>query len=310
MRPTIEANSDSSLTTLSFSAAAMDKTLIPNDKNLDMKNRRLEEKWKIRTEKRVKGKKKSKLKIGDDLQYKLNSKGSKPVDILGVDDISLLKNTLIAFANDLNKSSMAKLEEFISLQQQSQDKDTKRITEDLEQEMHKLDKREREADEFLKAFDTRSGFVHNRTSEFAKKEKLRMKFAENVVHVIPLVLLVCGLILWVLSNLVYGGGLVVCSMWTVGAVCGGGLVVRSGVDGNEVDGDAVILCCGGVFWPMMSFANKKGKALKFLKLRKPLMPSYLLTKTKLKLQSLAANLGVSTGKKQNIIALSSIWVLM
>ncbi|KAF9593665.1 hypothetical protein IFM89_024482 [Coptis chinensis] len=102
-----------------------------------------------------------KLKIGDDLQY------------------------------DLNKSSMAKLEEFISLQQQSQDKDSKlkekrspltknlsridavesqlsvvekeiqeyastcsaeakRITEDLEQEMHKLDKTEREEDEFLK----------------------------------------------------------------------------------------------------------------------------------------------------------------
>ncbi|KAF9595214.1 hypothetical protein IFM89_037812 [Coptis chinensis] len=128
------------------------------------------------------------LKIGDELQYKLNSKGSKPADILGVDYKS---STLIAFVDDLKKSSMAKLEEFISLQQQSQDKDSKvkekrshlteiqsridavesqlsvvekeiqeyasmcsaeakRITEDIEQEMHKLDKREREADEFLK----------------------------------------------------------------------------------------------------------------------------------------------------------------
>ncbi|KAF9590629.1 hypothetical protein IFM89_035947 [Coptis chinensis] len=52
MRPTTEANLDSSLTTVSFSAAAMDKALIPNDKNLDMKNRRLEDKWKIRIEKR------------------------------------------------------------------------------------------------------------------------------------------------------------------------------------------------------------------------------------------------------------------
>ncbi|KAF9591212.1 hypothetical protein IFM89_002867 [Coptis chinensis] len=42
--------------------------------------------------------------------------------------------------------------------------------------------------------------VYDPLSEFAKKEKLRMKFAENAVHVIPLVLLVCGLILWVLSN--------------------------------------------------------------------------------------------------------------
>ncbi|EOY22759.1 hypothetical protein QUC31_007901 [Theobroma cacao] len=36
--------------------------------------------------------------------------------------------------------------------------------------------------------------------EMAKKEKSRARFAENAVHIIPLVLLVCALILWFFSN--------------------------------------------------------------------------------------------------------------
>ncbi|KAL0304043.1 UNVERIFIED_CONTAM: hypothetical protein Sradi_6272400 [Sesamum radiatum] len=37
-------------------------------------------------------------------------------------------------------------------------------------------------------------------SEAAKKEKSRARFAENAVHIIPLVLLFCGFILWFFSN--------------------------------------------------------------------------------------------------------------
>ncbi|KAJ8772449.1 hypothetical protein K2173_027626 [Erythroxylum novogranatense] len=37
-------------------------------------------------------------------------------------------------------------------------------------------------------------------TEMVKKEKSRIKFAENAVHVIPFVLLLCGLILWLFSN--------------------------------------------------------------------------------------------------------------
>ncbi|KAI3458365.1 hypothetical protein Pfo_015028 [Paulownia fortunei] len=37
-------------------------------------------------------------------------------------------------------------------------------------------------------------------SEAAKKEKTRAKFAENAVHLIPLVLLFCAFILWFFSN--------------------------------------------------------------------------------------------------------------
>ncbi|XP_016511760.1 uncharacterized protein LOC107828886 [Nicotiana tabacum] len=42
--------------------------------------------------------------------------------------------------------------------------------------------------------------IHEPLSDIAKKEKSRAKFAENAVHVIPLVLLLCGFILWFLSN--------------------------------------------------------------------------------------------------------------
>ncbi|CAA0834527.1 Unknown protein [Striga hermonthica] len=37
-------------------------------------------------------------------------------------------------------------------------------------------------------------------SEAAKKEKSRAKFAERAVHLIPLILLLCAFILWLLSN--------------------------------------------------------------------------------------------------------------
>ncbi|XP_050225207.1 uncharacterized protein LOC126674751 [Mercurialis annua] len=36
--------------------------------------------------------------------------------------------------------------------------------------------------------------------EMAKKEKSHLKFAENAVHFIPVVLLLCGFILWFFSN--------------------------------------------------------------------------------------------------------------
>ncbi|KAL6580634.1 hypothetical protein OROMI_008658 [Orobanche minor] len=42
--------------------------------------------------------------------------------------------------------------------------------------------------------------IHEPSSEAAKKEKSRAKFAENAVHLIPLILLLCAFILWVFSN--------------------------------------------------------------------------------------------------------------
>ncbi|XP_031277765.1 kinetochore protein NDC80 homolog [Pistacia vera] len=59
------------------------------------------------------------LKLGIDIQYVLNVKGSTPAEVMGIDYKSTLKPALESFADDIKKSSMAKLEELISLQQQS-----------------------------------------------------------------------------------------------------------------------------------------------------------------------------------------------
>ncbi|GFY89323.1 hypothetical protein Acr_06g0012630 [Actinidia rufa] len=59
------------------------------------------------------------LKLGNDFQFKLNAKGSTPAEVLGMDYKSTLKPALTSFDDDIKKSSMAKLEEMIALQQQS-----------------------------------------------------------------------------------------------------------------------------------------------------------------------------------------------
>ncbi|XP_049405572.1 uncharacterized protein LOC125869052 [Solanum stenotomum] len=42
--------------------------------------------------------------------------------------------------------------------------------------------------------------IHEPLSDISKKEKSHAKFAENAVHIIPFVLLLCGFILWSFSN--------------------------------------------------------------------------------------------------------------
>ncbi|MED6114806.1 hypothetical protein PIB30_083945 [Stylosanthes scabra] len=49
-------------------------------------------------------------------------------------------------------------------------------------------------------FDNSTLPTYDPIAELAKREKARVKFAENAVHVIPLVLLVCALALWIFSN--------------------------------------------------------------------------------------------------------------
>ncbi|KAF8044366.1 hypothetical protein BT93_A2377 [Corymbia citriodora subsp. variegata] len=48
--------------------------------------------------------------------------------------------------------------------------------------------------------------AYDPVSEMMRKEKTRNKLAENAVHIIPLVLLVCAAILWFLSNPVVDAG--------------------------------------------------------------------------------------------------------
>ncbi|KAK3002127.1 hypothetical protein RJ639_022290 [Escallonia herrerae] len=59
------------------------------------------------------------LKLGNGFQYELNAKGSTPAEILGIDYKTTIKPALASLAENLKESSMAKLEELISLQQLS-----------------------------------------------------------------------------------------------------------------------------------------------------------------------------------------------
>ncbi|XP_061337167.1 kinetochore protein NDC80 homolog [Gastrolobium bilobum] len=59
------------------------------------------------------------LKIGNGIEYQLNSKGTTPAEIMGIDHKLTLKPALNSFADDIKKSSMEKLEELISHQQKS-----------------------------------------------------------------------------------------------------------------------------------------------------------------------------------------------
>ncbi|TXG53887.1 hypothetical protein EZV62_019143 [Acer yangbiense] len=59
------------------------------------------------------------LKLSNDIRYVLNTKGSTPTEVMGIDYKSTLKPELESFADEINKSSMEKLEELIPLQQQS-----------------------------------------------------------------------------------------------------------------------------------------------------------------------------------------------
>ncbi|CAK8531207.1 unnamed protein product [Lathyrus sativus] len=59
------------------------------------------------------------LKIGNDIQYVLNPKGTTPAEIMGIDYKVMLKPALNSFADDIKKSTVVKLEEVIALQQKS-----------------------------------------------------------------------------------------------------------------------------------------------------------------------------------------------
>lgn len=61
----------------------------------------------------------SRLKLGNGFQYVLNAEGSTPAQVMGIDYKSTVKPGLESFADDIKKNSMAKLEELISLQQES-----------------------------------------------------------------------------------------------------------------------------------------------------------------------------------------------
>ncbi|KAJ4951172.1 hypothetical protein NE237_028004 [Protea cynaroides] len=52
----------------------------------------------------------------------------------------------------------------------------------------------------VRTSDTSELPTYDPLSEAAKKEKSRIRFAENAVHVIPVILVLCAIILWFFSN--------------------------------------------------------------------------------------------------------------
>ncbi|XP_009786900.1 kinetochore protein NDC80 homolog [Nicotiana sylvestris] len=65
------------------------------------------------------------LKLGNEFQYNLNAQGSSEAEVLGIDYKTTLKPMLASFEDEMKKSSMMKMEELITLQQQSVEKASK-----------------------------------------------------------------------------------------------------------------------------------------------------------------------------------------
>ncbi|XP_022149315.1 kinetochore protein NDC80 homolog [Momordica charantia] len=65
------------------------------------------------------------LKLDNCRQYILNAKGSTPAELMGIDYKSTVKPALDSLADDIKKSSMTKLEDLISLRQQSSENTAK-----------------------------------------------------------------------------------------------------------------------------------------------------------------------------------------
>ncbi|XP_076919844.1 kinetochore protein NDC80 homolog [Bidens hawaiensis] len=61
------------------------------------------------------------LKLGNDIQYELNAKGTTPAEVLGMDYKSRLDPVLSSSSDEVKRSSMENLETLMSLQQQSRD---------------------------------------------------------------------------------------------------------------------------------------------------------------------------------------------
>lgn len=97
------------------------------------------------------------LKLGGDFHYELNAKGSTPAEVLGIDYKSTLKPAINSFAEELKKSTTAKLEEFISLQKQS-----KEMTAKIETKRNHLTALQSHLDERAQEFDA----IRNKIEEY------------------------------------------------------------------------------------------------------------------------------------------------
>ncbi|KAI3445667.1 hypothetical protein Pfo_002332 [Paulownia fortunei] len=100
------------------------------------------------------------LKLGNGFQYQLNTNGSTPSEVLGLDYKSILKPALASFAEDIKNSSMGKLEELISLRQQSGENAAK-----LEEKRNRIAVLQSHIDEV----EAQSNVIRKETHEYASR---------------------------------------------------------------------------------------------------------------------------------------------
>ncbi|KAK6135422.1 hypothetical protein DH2020_030841 [Rehmannia glutinosa] len=112
------------------------------------------------------------LKIGNGFQYQLNASGSTPSEVLGLDYKSILKPALASFSEDIKRSSMGKLEELISLRQQSGENAAK-----LEEKQNRIAVLQSHIDEVEAQLNIIRKGIHEYTSRCAAEAR---KLAEEV----------------------------------------------------------------------------------------------------------------------------------
>ncbi|XP_043698488.1 kinetochore protein NDC80 homolog [Telopea speciosissima] len=117
------------------------------------------------------------LKFGNDFQYVLNAKGSTPTEVLGIDYKSNIKPALTSLIDSINKSSVTKLEELISLQQQSVDNDSK-----LESKRNRLAGLQSRVDEGEAQLNMLKKEIQDCTSRYAVEAKKKVEDIEREMH--------------------------------------------------------------------------------------------------------------------------------
>ncbi|KAL6328665.1 hypothetical protein AAG906_003350 [Vitis piasezkii] len=110
------------------------------------------------------------------------AKGSSPAEVLGIDYKSMLKPALDSFADDINKSSMSKLEELISLQQQSVENAAK-----IEAKRNRLAALQSSSDEVEAQLNFLKKETQNYTSRCAMEAKKLVEDVEIETHNVDIV---------------------------------------------------------------------------------------------------------------------------
>ncbi|XP_010246165.1 PREDICTED: uncharacterized protein LOC104589514 [Nelumbo nucifera] len=122
------------------------------------------------------------IKLGVNYQYVLNTKGSTPAEVLGIDYKATLKPALDEFMDNIKKSSKAKLEELISLQQQSVENASK-----IESKRNRLAALQSRIDEGEAQLNLLKKEIEDYTSRCAVEAKRMLEDVQREEHNLDLV---------------------------------------------------------------------------------------------------------------------------